>query len=198
MSFWDVVAPVYDAFEVLNKAYRRMIDKVLELTPHEANVLELACGTGNISLAIAGKVNTILCTDISDNMLKVALRKAKRRKIKNISFENSSIFDTGKKDQSFDVVIASQIIHLISQPHTACEEIKRVTKRIAILAIPLLKEGTFFGKFLISIYRLFGFAPKQTFDRISCAAFLEKIGFENCECHIIKGRIPLYVAIWRR
>jgi len=197
MTFWDFCAPFYDSFEVLNKAYGQMINKVCELTPPGGNVLELAAGTGNISVALSPMAKGVLCTDISDNMLKIAKRKAKKRKIENISFENMSIFEIDKADSSFDIVVASQVFHLIDEPQKACAEIKRVTKGLAIIPIPLLKGGIDLGRFLIGSYKVFGFAPKHNFDEESCKEYLKKIGFENCELHIIRGTVSLCIAVWR-
>jgi len=197
MTFWDFWAPFYDSFEVLNKAYRQMINKVCELTPLDSNILELAGGTGNLSLALSTGAKKVLCTDISDNMLKVAKRKASRRKINNVSFENINLFETSLPDNSFDVVVASQVFHLIDEPEKACAEIKRITKSMAIIPIPLLKGGIDLGRFLIGTYKVFGFAPKHSFDKESCKEFLEEIGFDNCEFHFIDGTVSLCIAVWR-
>ena len=200
MTFWDFIAPMYDFFEVFNRAYRRMIEKICELIPAEYNVLELASGTGNISIAVSKKASNVLCTDISNNMLKVAKRKAERQSIRNINFENMSIFETILRDNSFDVVIASQILHLLDETKAkaACDEIKRVTKNIAILNLPLIKEANSWGKFLIAIYKIFGFRSKYEFDGVSCKRFLEEIGFLNCEYYIAEGTMPLQLAVWTK
>ena len=55
----------------------------------------------------------VLCTDISNKMLKVARRKARRSGIQNITFEHRNIFALDEPDNSFDVVIAGQVLHLI-------------------------------------------------------------------------------------
>jgi len=200
LTFWDFIAPMYDFFEVFNRAYRRMIEKICELIPAEYNVLELASGTGNISIAVSKKASNVLCTDISNNMLKVAKRKAERQSIRNINFENMSIFETILRDNSFDVVIASQILHLLDETKAkaACDEIKRVTKNIAILNLPLIKEANSWGKFLIAIYKIFGFRSKYEFDGVSCKRFLEEIGFLNCEYYIAEGTMPLQLAVWTK
>jgi len=197
MTFWDIVAPIYDLFEKFNKPYKLMIDKLRELTPQGANVLELASGTGNISLAVSEKAKKVLCTDISESMLAISNRKARKRKATNIDFEKVNIFQTGKQDKQFDVVIASQVLHLLDEPEKACREIKRITADRAFIAIPLLKEVTPFGKFLITLYKAVGFKPKFELDIDGCKAFCEVIGFRVCEYYIIKGTVSLCVAVWR-
>jgi len=197
MVFWDIVAPVYDLFISLNKAHKQMIHATRLLIPQGAKVLELAGGTGDISIAISNKADEVLCTDISESMLKIAKRKAKKHNLNNIYFEKISIYETGKQDNSFDAVIASQILHLTDEPKKAGAEIRRIAKNIAVLPTPLLKEAPGFGKFLIKLYKIFGFSPKYELDRSSCKTFFEEIGFNNCEYHVIEGTIPLCMAIWR-
>ena len=198
MTIWDIYAPFYDGVEWRIKTYRQMIDKVCEIVPSGADVLELAGGTGNISLAVSHKAKSVLCSDISEKMLKVAKRKAKKQNASNISFENVNIFETGKKNHSFDVVIASQVFHLIDKPEKACEEIKRITKDMAIIPVPLLKNGTEFGKAWTVLFRVLGIKPKYTFTKETCKAYLEQIGFGNCEYYMIEGGISLCVAVWRK
>ena len=198
MTFWDIIAPVYDLFMSLNKAHKQMIHETRLLILQGVKVLELAGGTGDISIAISDKAGEVLCTDISESMLKIARRKAKKHNINNISFEKISIYETGKQDNSFDAVIASQIFHLIDEPKKAGAEIRRIAKNIVILPTPLLKETAGFGKFLIKLYKIFGFSPKYELDRNSCKSFFEEIGFNNCEYHVIEGTVTLCMAIWRK
>ena len=198
MAFWDMVAPVYDLTQLSYGTYEHMVDKVCELTPEGASVLELAGGTGKVSRAVCGKASEVLCTDISDNMLKIAERKAKKSGAANISFEKINVFDIRKPEGSFDVVIATQVFHIIDEAWKACAEIKHVTKNMAILVIPLLKEATFFGRILVNLFKILGFKPTNILDRNSCEHFLIEIGFNNCEYRIIEGTLPFYVAVWRR
>jgi len=196
VNFWDIVAPLYDTFEMFNGGYRKMINKVCGLLPSSSTVLELAAGTGNYSLAVSEKSQKVLCTDISDNMLKVAKRKLKNKS--NIDFVNMSIFETGLPDNSYDVVIASQVLHLLDEPEKAVVEIRRVAKNMIILPMPLLKETSGFGSFLIVLYKLFGFRPKRSFNMESYKEFIEGVGLSNCEYIRTKGSVSICVAIWRR
>jgi len=196
MTFWDIIAPVYDIFELSKKG--QIAEKICELTPQGANVLELASGTGDIALAVSKKAGRVLCTDISENMLKTAKRKVKKHGVNNISFDKISIFETGRHDNSFDVVIASQILHLLNDPEIACKEIRRVAKNAVFLVIPMLKEATPFRNILIRFYKLFGFDPKRKLDRNSCKVFLEEMGFVNCEYYIIKSATSSCIAVWKK
>ena len=199
MTFWDFCAPFYDKAEQSNTAYNGMLRMVYELLPQGASVFEAAAGTGAISVFVADKAKTVLCTDISERMLNVARKKAVKHGIKNISFNTKSLFDTGEPDGSYDVVIASQILHLIDEPQKAAEELKRISNGTVITTVTLLKGlRGFFARPAVGVWRFFGFAPKREFDADGFQKFLFEIGLPPCRFEIINGNMPMAVAVWKK
>jgi ubiquinone/menaquinone biosynthesis C-methylase UbiE len=185
MTFWDFCAPFYDRAEHTNTAYNKMLSLMRDLTPSGANVFEAAAGTGSISLAVANKAKYVLCTDLSEKMLKVASQKATKSGTGNITFSKKSLFDTGEQDGAFDVVIASQVLHLIDEPEKAAEELKRISGGIVIVAVTLLKGlRGLFTRPSVGIWKLLGFAPKREFDADSFREFLLKLG-----CHLASSKL---------
>jgi len=198
MAFWDFCAPFYDFAEKSNgKAYSQMLETVRKVVPKNTTVLEVAAGTGAISVAVAYKVKYILCTDLSDRMLLVARKKAKRYRASNIRFENFDIYDIKEQDNSFDVVIAGQVLHLLDEPERAAAELRRVARDMVILPMCFTKNLRGKAKLSVRFYRLLGFAPKLEFDADSYAEFLPKIGFKNCTITQIPGKLPMAVAVWK-
>ena len=198
-TFWDFCAPFYDFAEKTNRrAYSEMLKTVNRFIPEGATVLEAAAGTGSISIAVSDKASRITCTDISIKMLNVARRKIARHGIQNISVEVQSIFRLDKRDNSFDVVIAGQVLHLIDKPEKAAIELRRVAKQTVILPISLTKNLRGTGKLGVNIYRIFGFNPKVEFSFDEYKTFLHSIGFNNCEYIEIAGKIPMVVAVWKK
>ena len=165
MTFWDFCAPFYDFAEKRNgQAYSRMLDIVRSLVPQDASVLDIAAGTGSISLAASNNAWGVLCTDISERMLAVAKKKAAKSGVSNIAFGNLNIFDTGKPDNAFDVVIAGQVLHLIDEPEKAAAELRRVARHMVILPLTLTKDLRGMSRAKIRLWQLFGFSPKREFD----------------------------------
>ncbi|MDR2202102.1 MAG: class I SAM-dependent methyltransferase [Clostridiales bacterium] len=124
MTFWDFCAPVYDFFERRNDAYAKMLAIVDRLIPADAAVLDAATGTGSVGLAAAANAKSVLCTDLSARMLKKAKKKAAGRGVRNVEFAQKDIFDLG--GGIYDVVIASQVLHLLDDPAGAAAELRRV------------------------------------------------------------------------
>jgi ubiquinone/menaquinone biosynthesis C-methylase UbiE len=201
MTFWDLCAPFYDRAEQANTAYIGMLNKIKELLPQGANVFEAAAGTGSISLTVAEKADKVLCTDISERMLKVARKKAEKHGMKNISFSKKNIFDTGEPDEAYDAVIASQVLHLIDEPRKAVGELKRmaISGGSVITSVALLKgiRGLIIRP-AVGVWRLFGFAPKREFDADGYREFLCEVGLPPYIFEIINGNMPMAVAVWKK
>ena len=70
--FWDKISPLYDLFENIynGKVYSGTGKKVSELIENSDEVLECACGTGAISIYIAGKCRKLTATDFAEGMLR--------------------------------------------------------------------------------------------------------------------------------
>ena len=198
MTFWDFCAPFYDFAQHQNSAYKKMVEFVVGIVPQGTEVLEVAAGTGDISLAISAKAKSVLCTDVSERMLKIARKKAAKCDAINIAFDNISIFDTGKANGEYDVVVASQVLHLIDEPKRAAEELIRVSSELVVLPLALIKNLKAVSKFKVSVWRLFGFNPKHNFDAEGYEEFLNSIGFEGCKVELIDGDMPMAVAVWRK
>ncbi|MDR2656965.1 MAG: class I SAM-dependent methyltransferase [Oscillospiraceae bacterium] len=199
MTFWDFCAPFYDKVERTNAAYSGMLRLIRDLTPQGANVFEAAAGTGAISAFIADKAKSVLCTDISERMLNIAREKAAKRGLKNIMFSTRSIFDTGESDDTHDVVIASQVLHLIDEPQKAAAELKRISAGAVITSVALLKGlRGFFARPGVGVWRLLGFAPKREFDAEGYREFLCEIGLPPSRFEVIDGNMPIAVAVWTK
>jgi len=193
MTFWDACSPVYDYAQKRNTNYDKWNACVAENVAANSAVLELAGGTGEISIRVSHKAREVVCTDLSANMLKRAMKKA--RSIHNISFEIANIYDLHYSDASFDVVIASQVLHLLDNPQKAADEIKRVARERIILPVCLVKNVKGFARFQIGLWKMFGFKPKHDFDKESYISFLEGCGFTIEEAVVIEGSMPMIVVV---
>ncbi len=79
-------ANIYDELIYEDINYDKVAEKIINLcTEHNINFedyLDLACGTGNVSIKIAKYFKSIYAVDLSDEMLNVAFEKFKKNKIK--------------------------------------------------------------------------------------------------------------------
>ena len=110
---WDRVAPLYDL--VVNTLNRRVYDgtgeAVARMIRPDDRVLECACGTGAISVAIAPVCARLVATDYSEGMLSQARKKLATHS--NVTVEQADITALRYATDSFDVAVAGNVIHLL-------------------------------------------------------------------------------------
>jgi 2-polyprenyl-3-methyl-5-hydroxy-6-metoxy-1,4-benzoquinol methylase len=76
-------------------------------------VLDFGCAKGSVDLRLAGAVKAIHGIDISSRMVAAARETADAREAANVSFAQATIFDDSLERESFDVVLAFAIFHLL-------------------------------------------------------------------------------------
>ncbi len=194
MNFWDRYAGVYDLAEAVNGNVYPRIRKLTErLTPRGAKVLDCAAGTGALSISAAKRASEVLCTDSSEKMLAVAKRKAKALGVTNIRFGRCDIFKIDAPDETYDVTIAGNVLHLLDDPERAVRELARVTKRGGRILVPCFmtagREGV-----MLKLYRKLGYNGRPFSPKEYCR-MLAGLGLGTVKAKLIKGFIPCCYAI---
>jgi len=114
----------------------RFHDTILENIDSSHRVIDVACGTGSLSLALAGKARSVTGIDLSEEMIGTASRSAKRRGITNVSFElrDASHLTEFKKDE-FDVAVTTMAIHQFDAELAVkiLSEMKRIASKVVIV-----------------------------------------------------------------
>lgn len=195
--FWDKAAGFYDLFENIynGKVNRELVHVVAEEIESNDRVLECACGTGMISKGIAEKCKSLIATDYSDGMLKQA---AKNLAIyENVKVRRADITSIRAREESFDKVVAGNVIHLLEDPYQALGELLRVCKTGGKVIIPTYVNNENAGEpgIFIKILEKFGANFKQQFDVNSYREFFEKAGYTDIEYKVVYGKMPCAVAI---
>lgn len=198
--FWDNVAWVYDIFaNVINrKANKALCAEVENRISPSDKVLECACGTGLLTGVIAPRCKSLVATDFSAKMLKKASKKFK--KYSNVRFEQANILKLTYADESFDTVVAANVIHLLDEPLKALSELDRVCKTGGKIIIPTYMNQTEKGKTnkVSNVIGKAGADFKREFTLDTYKRFLIDAGYENTEYAFCKGRIPCAVAVIKK
>ena len=198
--FWDRVAGVYDVFvRVINrKTHRELRRIVADLIGREDDVLECACGTGLLSAVIAEKCGHLTATDFSVKMLAKARKNCAA--FRNVTFAYADVMALGYPDESFDKVVAGNVIHLLDEPLKALAELNRVCRRGGTLIIPTYmnrdREGRS-GGFVKTVGKA-GADFKRQFTAESYRQFFLDAGYRDVRITLAEGRIPCAVAVMRR
>ena len=194
--FWNKVARLYDLFEITynKKVYKGTGIKVADFINAEDEVLECACGTGAISVSIAPNCRKLIATDYSEGMLKQT--KKKLASYNNVKVEPADITALHYADNSFNKVVAGNVIHLLPNPKSALDELFRVCKSGGKLIIPTyIYTSQDSNKFGIGFIQLLGFKHNRKFTEESYKEFFSSYGIDNAQYYIVNGRMPCDIAV---
>lgn len=192
-TFWDRTAKSYDHFmKKDHKAYKQMYSLIYPVVRHK-QVLELATGTGLIAKHIVRSADHIEATDASQEMIEQAKQGVKSAKL---YFSVQDMFHLPYADQSFDVVIVVNALHIVPEPEKALSEIRRVLKDDGVLVAPTFThaDNAFFGKVKAFFMKLAGFPLHSKWTSHEYLVFLRENGWTVQKSTVLKASFPLAYA----
>lgn len=128
-KFWDQSADNYDKTEErFEYIHRRSRDYAKEYLKETDLVLDYGCGTGTTACEVAGHVGEVQAIDISSRMVEIAKGKAADAKITNVNFARGDIFDERHEHQSFDVILAFNMLHTVPNPEKVVQRTLELLK----------------------------------------------------------------------
>jgi 2-polyprenyl-3-methyl-5-hydroxy-6-metoxy-1,4-benzoquinol methylase len=164
-KFWDRMAKYFDRVERKDEPTNiRIIEKTRNRLKISDNVLDYGCGTGTASIEIASCVKNVTGIDISSKMIEAAKGKTVEREVKNIDFEQTTIFDENFKKGSFDVIICFYLLHLVEDTPKVMHRINELLKPggLIISATPCIR-GTLWGAVLSPVSKIGLIPPIKSF-----------------------------------
>ena len=144
--------------------------ELLRPVVRQKTVLELATGTGLIAKHIVRYADHIEATDASQKMIEQAKQGVKSTKL---YFSVQDMFHLPYADQSFDVVIVSNALHIGHDHHA---------------------DNAFFGKVKAFFMKLAGFPLHSKWTSHEYLAFLRENGWTVQKSTVLKASFPLTYA----
>ncbi len=188
-NIWNFFAPVYEfSMRVQKDIYSYLYERIGEVAKGKV-VLELATGPGMIARHIAPAAKSVVATDLAPKMIETAL---KAKNPENLSFEVADATSLRFEDNSFDVVVIANALHIIPNPEKALAEIRRVLKDDGLLIAPnYLLNVSGIKNLWKKILNLIGIRFAHEWTANEFKAFLESNGWSIKMDRVIKGRIDL-------
>ena len=196
-KFWDRIASKFDRIEKSDISYKIFIEKAREYIKADDTILDFGCGTGLICNEIAENVRNIQAIDISTKMIEISKNKASERKIQNIDFARTTIFDEKFKEGSFDAIIAFNIFHLLEEPKMHFQRLNQILKPrgLIISSTPCMSEAHSLN-IVLKLFSFVGMTPKlNSFTSSEMEQLLLNESFKTIEFNRIKPKSPIYICI---
>jgi ubiquinone/menaquinone biosynthesis C-methylase UbiE len=135
---WDKAAGEYERYwsQALEPAQNRLL-QMASLRRGE-RVLDVACGTGLVSLRAAstvGETGSVLATDLSDEMVKDVANAAKEQSLSQVTAARMDAQAMTVKDGAYDVALCAFGLMYVPDPSLALKEMKRALRPGGRLAV---------------------------------------------------------------
>ena len=189
-NFWDKNANRYDRFMRKDRAAYDEMYALIRPVVKAKTVLELATGTGLIAKHIVNAAAHIESTDASAEMIAEAKQDNRSAKL---HFSVQDMFCLPYAEESFDVVIVSNALHIVPQPEKALAEIHRVLKEDGVLIAPTFTHAgnSFSGRVRAFFMKLAGFPLHSKWTSEEYLHFLRQNGWTVRKSVVLKASFPL-------
>ena len=169
-KLWDLLSYNYDGGgNKVEQSENKPLENIKKYLSVNDIVLDYGCATGTMAIDIADKVKKIHGIDISSKMIEAAERKAAERKIANIDFAQSTIFDERFEKESINVILAFSVLHLLEDTQKVMQRINELLKPggFFICATACLGEKTSFLSISLLLLSKMGVFPYIRFFKVS-------------------------------
>ena len=136
-------ASLYD--KGINNLFTKKLDNEIG---YGTRILELGCGTGQLSLFLSRSNREIFAVDISNSSLKLGDKFRRRHEINNVYFMKMNVFDLKFNKNTFDYTVSNGVLHHTKNAEEAFKCLVEVTKPGGILVIGLYHK---YGRFLTRV-----------------------------------------------
>jgi len=139
----------------------------------DMDVLDFGCGTGLVSLRIAGDVASLTGVDTSESMLEVFQRKAQNLKLENVRGLRVDLDLGGEIPGRYDLVVSSMVLHHIEHIPEVLARLYAALKpggRIRLADLDL--DGGRFHEDPTGVFH-------EGFDRAEVLRMMEQAGFSG-------------------
>jgi len=182
-KFWDKIARKYAKSKIRQpEAYQAKLDFTQTFFTPQTRIFEIGCGTGTTALYHAPKVESVVATDISEQMLIIAREKQEAAGIDNVRFEKWNIDTDPVAQNDYDMVMAHSILHLVEDMPAALRKSHGMLKPGGLLvsSTVCLGDWNYMFRPMLVIMRLFGKAPQTVsfYKKEELRAAITQAGFE--------------------
>ncbi|WP_160690364.1 class I SAM-dependent methyltransferase [Clostridium sp. C2-6-12] len=186
--FWENVAKWYTPLQERKNArlYQDLCEVISKSLDKNMQVLELACGTGQLTIPLCKKVASWEATDFSEKMIQEAKVRAANFPV-TLAVQDAT--NLKYEDGRFDAVVIANALHIMPEPHKALMEINRVLKKGGLLIAPTFVYDGKINKLRIWLMERIGFHTFYKWKSHEYIEFISNRGFHIIDSSVIQGEM---------
>lgn len=147
--------PNYEDFEnvgdLIQKAEKGVFAKLLnEQIPFNVRVLEVGCGTGQLTNFLGVAHRIVFGADMCVNSLKLGYEFKQKNDLERVGFYQMNLFRPIFKEETFPIVICNGVLHHTSDPFGGFQSISKLVKKGGYILIGLYNT---YGRIITDIRR---------------------------------------------
>jgi ubiquinone/menaquinone biosynthesis C-methylase UbiE len=169
---------------------------MIELTESElrgtGDVLEVAAGTGLVTLPLARVARHVVATDYSQSMVDVLRRRIHEAGLTNVECSQQNLYELGFPPASFDAVVCANVLHLVPDLPGALAALKAVLRPGGKLVAPTYCHAeTRASRAVSRVLALTGFPSQRRLSSRTLREALEHSGLRITRQETLPGLIPI-------
>ena len=192
-SYWDKHAKNYDrSMSLLGRPIPRMVELAGEAMRGLDRVLEVAAGTGLVTLALAAGAREVVATDYSAAMIAALERRVRDTGVTNVRCEQGDLYALRFDHGTFDAVVAANVLHLVPDLPGALAALRRVLRPGGRVIVPTYcHDETPLSWVASRALAVTGFPGQRRFTAKSLRQAIESAGVRVTRVETLPGLIPV-------
>ena len=174
-----------------------MARHVAEAVSGREAALEVAAGTGMVTVIVAPVTRRYVATDQAGGMLAILRRRT--RGLDHVEVRAADALALPFEDATFDAVVMANLVHLLPEPERALAEAHRVLRPDGLLAVPTFCHGAnALAATLSRLIALTGFPIATRFRGPDLDELIRAASFQVVDARTFGGLLPVRSVIARR
>ena len=192
-DYWDKHAKNYDySMALLGGPMPRMIELVGEAVRGATRVLEVAAGTGLVTTTLAACAQDVVATDYSVPMLARLKERIRDEGLQNVRCEHADIYALRFDPETFDAVVATNVLHIVPDTQAALVALRRVLRPGGRMVVPAYCHDETALSWMVSrVLAVTGFPGYRRFTFRGLREAVEESGFRISRSEMLPGLIPI-------
>ncbi len=183
-AFWNAIAKIYSPLQQHSNSdmYQQVIELCSKYISKDSRVLELACGTGQLTFSLWQEAAHWEATDYSEQMI----RELSKQCPEGLNYSVEDATNLPYENNSFQVVLIANALHIIPDHELALREIHRVLSSGGILLAPTFVFEGHINKKRLKMMELVGFPSCHEWTLDELLNLIEENHFKVVEQSLIE------------